>query len=119
MSAASDYPLPSPDASHHVDADGNPAYAIRFKNVGKFHPPGPLLGMTAGGIISGWMVSPPTRSVLRKSGVTIAYAQRPRLKAVGPTSRQTGRWHILRVTHGWVTSRRAHASFKQGTASCT
>lgn len=40
MSATSDYPLPSPDASHHVDANGKPAYVNRFKNVGKFHPPG-------------------------------------------------------------------------------
>lgn len=40
MSPTSDYPLPSSDVSHHIDTDGKPAYARRFKQVGKFHPPG-------------------------------------------------------------------------------
>jgi len=40
MSASPDYPLPSSDASHHVDAEGTPTYAHRFRQVGKFHHPG-------------------------------------------------------------------------------
>lgn len=40
MSSPMDYPLPSSDGTHHVDADGKPAYAKRFLQVGKFHPPG-------------------------------------------------------------------------------
>ena len=40
MSANPGYPLPASDMSHHVDVAGNPAYAHRFKQVGKFHHPG-------------------------------------------------------------------------------
>ena len=40
MSSPMDYPFPSSDGTHHVDADGKPAYAKRFQQVGKFHPPG-------------------------------------------------------------------------------
>ena len=40
MSATANYPLPSADASHHIDADGKPAYDARYIEVGKFHAPG-------------------------------------------------------------------------------
>jgi hypothetical protein len=40
MSTNPEYPLPSSDMSHHVDDTGKPAYARRFKQVGKFHLPG-------------------------------------------------------------------------------
>lgn len=34
------YPLPCPDGTYHVNADGRPAYTARFRQVGKFHDPG-------------------------------------------------------------------------------
>jgi hypothetical protein len=40
MSDTSGYPMPAMDSTHHVDTGGKPAYAKRFKHVGKFHPPG-------------------------------------------------------------------------------
>lgn len=40
MTDTSNYPMPVPDASHHVDAGGKPAYTKRFNFVGKFHLPG-------------------------------------------------------------------------------
>ncbi len=50
MSAKMDYPLPSSDGTHHVDAEGKPAYAKRFLQVGKFHPP----GLAPAGDDTGW-----------------------------------------------------------------